>query len=182
MEARVFKWSCFGLALVFVGAMLWMLNDVRVEVKRTSTTVNEHLPTMLANVKQGTEVLAALSKDIQKLRDLAGIANTAAGTRDTSLVAYADSVLDFLETQKGQIGLDKLVGKGLKDLVPVDEWARGARKEALWLTFRANSKHELLDRLGKNKFGAKWMFAPATGDPVPLIDFLKQNHPDSKTL
>jgi hypothetical protein len=175
----MFRWACFGLAAIAVAALLWMLNDLRVEVKHTNAIVAEHLPAVLANVKQGTETLAHLSKDIEGMRDLAGIAN---GPRDRSLVVYADSILDFLDQQKGQIGLEKLVGKGLKDTVPVQDWVTGARKEALWLTFRANSKAELLDRLGKNKFGAAWYFAPATGEPVQLIEFLKQNHADSKAL
>lgn len=180
MESRVFRWSCFGLAALAAAALLWMLDDLRREVKRTNAIVDEHLPAVLANVKQGTETLAHLSKDIEGLRDLAGIAS---GPRDRSLVVYADSILDFLDQQQGQIGLDKLMSKGMKDTVPVKDWVTGARKEALWLTFRANSKAELLDRLGKNKFGSAWYFAPTGGgQPVPLIDFIKQNHPDSRTL
>jgi len=176
----MFRWACFGLAAVTAAVLLWMLNDLRLEVKRTNAIVDQHLPAVLANVKQGTETLAHLSKDIEGLRDLAGVAN---GPRDRSLVTYADSVLDFLDQQKGQIALDKLIGKGMKDAVSVQDWVTAARKEALWLTFRANSKAELLDRLGKNKFGSPWYFVPAAGGAaVPLIDYLKQNHPDSKTL
>jgi len=175
----MFRWACFALATIAVAALLWMLNDLRLEVKRTNAIVDQHLPAVLANVKQGTETLAHLSKDIEGLRDLAGVAS---GPRDRSLVVYADSILDFLDQQKGQIGLSKLVGKGMKDVVPVQDWVNGARKEALWLTFRANSKAELLDRLGKNKFGSAWYFAPTGGEAVPLIDFVKANHADSKTL
>ena len=116
----MFRWACFGLAAVAAAILLWMLNDLRLEVKRTNAIVAEHLPAVLANVKQGTETLAHLSKDIEGMRDLAGIAG---GPRDRSLVVYADSVLDFLDQQKGQIGLEKLVGKGLKDIVAVQDWS-----------------------------------------------------------
>ena len=43
----------------------------------------------------------------------------------------------------------KVIGDGLKDLVPVQDWVAGARKEALWLSFRADTKQALLERLGK---------------------------------
>ncbi|MBA3542223.1 MAG: hypothetical protein H0T79_21590 [Deltaproteobacteria bacterium] len=177
MEARFFKWACLGIATFAVAALLWMLNDLRMEAKHTTAAVNEHLPAVLANVKQGTATLVQLTKDVEALRDLAGIAST---PRDRSLVVYADSVLDFLDAQQGKIGVEKVLGKELKDLVPVQEWVTAARKEAVWLTFRANSKHELLDRLGKTKFGSDWFFAPADGPPVRLIEFLEQTHPASK--
>ena len=173
MESRIFKWSCFGLAVIAVAAMLWILNDLRGEVKRTNEAVNQHLPEILANAKTATETMARLSKDIEALRDLAGLT----APTDRSLALYADGVLDFLEAQPGQIGLEKKIGSGLKDLVPVADWVRDARREALWLTFRASSKTELLDRLGKNKFGSKWYYAPPAGEPVPLIDFVQKARP-----
>jgi hypothetical protein len=91
-------------------------------------------------------------------------------------------VLDWLEKQPGKVGLEKVIGKELEELVPVGEWVAGARKEALWLTFRANSKAELLDRLGKNKWGSDWMYAPDSGAPSTVIAFVKANHPESKGL
>jgi hypothetical protein len=173
VESRFFKWSCFGLAALAVAALLWMINDLRGEVKRTNEAVNQHLPQILANAKVATDTMAKLSKDIEALRDLAGLT----APSDRSLALYADGVLDFLDTQPGQIGLDKKLGAGMKDLVPVQDWVREARREALWLTFRASSKAELLDRLGKNKFGSKWYYAPPAGEPVPLIDFVTRAKP-----
>ncbi|MBX3157459.1 MAG: hypothetical protein KF773_15900 [Deltaproteobacteria bacterium] len=182
MEARVFRWSCLGLAAVVLGILLWMVNDVRVEVKRTSVTVNEHLPHVLANLKTSTDAVAKLAEDFKNLRNLAGV-GAAGASRDGSLVAYADSMLDYLETQKGaRIGLDKLVGSGLKDLEPIDDWLRGARKEALLLTFLVKSKKDVLERLCKNKFGSKFYIAPAAGEPMPLLDFVRKHHPDSAGL
>jgi hypothetical protein len=179
MEARVFKWVCLGLAAIAAGIVIYLADDARRELKRTNQLVHDHLPAILANVKVASETVARVSKDIEGLRDLAGL--SAPG--DRALATYADSVLDFLEQQPGKIGLEKLVGKQLKDLVPAADWARDARKEALWLTFRARTRAELLDRLGKTKLGSPWYYAPpAGGAPVPLIDFLKRQHPGSAQL
>lgn len=176
MEARVFRWSCFALAAVAVAVLLWMVNDMRLEVKRTNAVVDKHLPAVLANVKTATETLANLSKDIESVRDLGGLTGSGG---DRPLVQYADSVLDFLAAQPGKIGRTKVIGQGLKDLVPASEWVAGARKEALYLSFRADSKDELLDRLGKTKFGEHWMYVPPSGDPVSVIELVKKQHPES---
>ena len=180
MDGRLFKWSCFGLAAVVCAVLLYLLNDMRTEIRRTNDTVNAHLPQILANVNTATQTLAAVSKDINAFRDLAGLVDT---PQDRSLVIYADSILDFLEQQTtGQIGLTKIVGKGLKDVVTAAEWARDSRKEALWLTFRASTKKELLERMGKNKFGSDWYFTAPGIEPMPLSKFLEANHPESKGL
>lgn len=172
MDSRVFRWSCFALAALVSALVLWMLNDVRREMARTNAIVAAQLPTILENVKTGTTTLAQVSGDIDKLRDLLG-----AGTpRDRSLVAFADGVLDFLDAQPGQIGLDKLVGDGLKDLVDVPAWVAAARKEALWLSFRATSKADLLARLAKNRYGSDWWYAPPSGPPVKLAELVLQQH------
>lgn len=180
MEARIFKWSCLALAAVVCLVLLYLLNDMRGELRRTNETVNAHLPQILANVNTATTTLAAVSKDINSFRDLAGLVDT---PQDRSLVVYADSILDFLEQQTtGQIGVTKVVGSGLKDLVTAADWARDSRKEALWLTFRASTKEELLRRIGKTKFGSDWYFVAPGIEPTKLIDFLKNNHAESKGL
>lgn len=180
MEARLFKWSCFGLAAGVCAVLLYLLDDMRVEIRRTNQTVNAHLPQILANVSTATTTLAAVSKDIEAFRKLAGFVDT---TQDRSLVVYADSILSFLEAQpEGKIGLTKIVGSGLKDVMTSAEWAHDSRKEALWLTFRAATKKELLERLSKNKFGSDFYFTAPGIEPMKLADFLRNNHPDSKTL
>lgn len=175
----MFKWVCLVVAVAAVAVLLWMINDMRMEVKHTNETVGQRLPQILDNVQKGTDTLARVSKDIDAMRDLLGVAD---GVKERSLLVYADSVLDFLEKQTGQIGLEKTLGKGHKDLIPAADWARDARKEGLWLTFRARTKAELLERLAKNKFGSDWWFVPATGEPSKLIDLLRRDHPDSKGL
>jgi hypothetical protein len=178
MESRAFKWVALALAAGATAIVIWIVNDLRREMKQTNELINQHLPPILANAKQATDTMARLSKDIEAMRDLAGLG----APKDRSLAVYADSLLDLLETQTGQIGLEKVIGKELKDLIPVGEWAAAARKEALWLTFRANGKADLLDRLSKNKFGSHWQFAPASGPPIKLYDFWKANHPESAKL
>lgn len=177
----MFKWACLVLAVLAGLGLGWVINDLRIELKQTSQTVNKHLPEILANVKKSTETLAVLSEDIKQLRDLAGVASGA--PRDRTLVTYADSILDFLESTKAQIGLEKKVlGSGLKSVMPVGEWVVDARKEALWLTFRVKSHSELLERLCENKFGSSWFIQFEDKEPVPLIDWLKENHPETKEL
>lgn len=170
MATAAFRWTALGLAAAVAAVLLWMLNDVRTELKRTNAVVAQQLPTILENVKTGTTTLAAVSKDIDGLRNLVG----AGAPRDRSMVVYADEILDFLERQPGQIGLPRLVGKGLKDLVSVAEWTSAARKEALWLTFRASSKAELAERLAKNRYGSDWYYAPPTGEPVKLVELIQR--------
>lgn len=180
MEGRVFKWSCFGLAVVTVGVFAWMVNDLRRELERTTHAVNSSLPPILENVKTGTATMAQLSSDIQQLRQLAGVTSA---PRDRSLVVYANSVLAYLDGVKGEIGLKKkLLGRGLKDKQPVQDWVRGARKEAVWLSFRANSKRELLERLGKNMFGSAWMLEEPGKKPVALEAHLRKHHAESGKL
>jgi hypothetical protein len=176
----MFKWISLALAAIVVIGLGWVVNDLRLEIKRTSQTVNEHLPAILENVQKSTDTLASLSEDLKQLRDLAGASGK---TRDKTLVTYADSLLDLLETTTdAQIGLEKKVlGGGLKSLMPVSEWVVDARKEALWLSFRASSKSELLTRLCENKFGSPWFIQFPGEEAVLLIEWLKANHPESQS-
>lgn len=176
----MFKWICLALAVVVVTGLGWTINDLRLEIKHTSQTVNQHLPEILANVQKSTDTLAALSEDLKQLRDLAGASGQA---RDKTLVTYADSLLDLLETTDAQIGLEKKVlGGGLKSLVPAKEWVVDARKEALWLSFRASSKVELLTRLCENKFGSPWFIQFPGEEAQLLMEWLKLNHAESRTF
>lgn len=172
------KAALAAVAVVLLGLLVWfgwMLNDLRLELKRSAQTVNRDLPVILANTRQSTETLAEVSRDIKDLRNLAGVEDV---PRDTTLVAYADSVLDLIESQKDAVvGTEKLIGTALDDPVPAAEWAAGARKEAVWLTFRAKSKGELLDRLTESKFGSPWKIQFGDAEPVPLRDWLVENHP-----
>ncbi|MEK6234792.1 MAG: leucine-rich repeat domain-containing protein [Planctomycetales bacterium] len=176
----MFKWACLALATAAVVGIGWMINDVRLQATEATREINESLPRILASTEKTTETLAEVSKDVALLRDLAGISG---GARNESLAGFADSVLDAVEEIDGEIGLTKKVfGSGLKELIPAKEWATAARKEALWLTFRAKSKEELLTRLCRNKFGSAWYLKPADGAPLPLLDWIVANHPEAAEL
>src|SRR5262245_65871722 len=112
----MFKWCCFLVAVVFLGVAGWMLNDIRLEIRRVGETarntgdaVNQHLPTIVEKSKQTTEVVAehlpevvakvktttdtvaALAEDIRQVRQLLGLDSKV--KRDETLVGYANGVL-----------------------------------------------------------------------------------------
>ena len=176
----MYKHICLGFACVVVLVFGWMLNDFRRDLKQSARTLNEKLPVILENTKSSTETLKDLSKDIRALRDLAGVSNE---TRDRSLVTYADELLDLVEASGAEIGLKKkLIGSGLKEVVPADEWTTGARKEALWLSFRAKSKRELLERMTKNRFGSDWYIVVGDESPQKLADWLREHHDETAQM
>jgi hypothetical protein len=201
----MFKWSCLAVAVVFLGMVTWMINDVRVEIRRstqliqaTGQTLNEHLPTVVDKSKKTADLLtehlpeivektrttvdtvSELAADIHQLREL--LVGTHA-PKDTNLVTYANSVLKSIEASEGRIGLKKLPpGKGLKNPVPAKEWAAGARLEAVFLTVVVKSKKELVTRLGKNKFGFHWYIEVGGNEPITLLDWLMENHAETKEV
>lgn len=201
----MFKWTCLTVAVIFLSLLLWLVNDVRLQIRRTSQvvlttgqtvnehlpvivektrtttdTVAEHLPEIVEKAQKSSETLADLSEDIRQLKELAGVSNS---TRDNSLVVYADSVLDCIEASGGTIGLKKtLGGSGLKSTSPAKEWTVSARKEALFLTVVAKSKKELLKRLTENKFGSYWYIQLEDKSPLPLVEWLKANHAATNEL
>ena len=171
------KWLYFALAVVATTAVLLLLNDVRVQLKSATATVNDKLPRILDKTERTAETMAALSADVRDLRELAGLPQ--AGARDATLARYADRVLDAVAATGGQVGTAALIGKGLKGPQPAADWVAGARKEAVWLTFRATSRAELLERLTETKFGAAWQIqVPGATAPVPLRDWIASNVPD----
>ncbi len=168
----MFRWSCLGLAALVSGAMLWMVNDVRLEMKQATQTANENLPLILERTKRSSETLMVLSDDIRQLRNLSGAADVA---RDQQMTAFADQVLDAIRDSGGQIGLmPKLIGSKLKDLQPAEEWVAGARKEALWLLVRTKTKDEMLEKLCKNIYGSDWYIQMKDAEPEKLSDWINQ--------
>ena len=165
------RWLTLGVALIAIVLFALLLNDLRLEFKRTAVAVNQNLPEILDKTRKSADTLAALSEDIKQLRDLAG----ASGPRDRSLVAYADAALDAVEKSSGTIGLKSRVGReALRDPQPAAEWVTAARKEALWLSFRAKSKEELLDRLCETKFGSDWHLQLPNEEPVLLKEWIQK--------
>lgn len=218
----MFKWLCLGVTVVFLVAVGWMLNDIRLQVRDSATRVrtagdniNEHLPEVVAKSKEttqalskhlpevvekvrhstdtiaqhlpellerankATEVIGELAEDIRQLKELAGLTNT---RRDENLVAYANGVMKRIETSGGAIGTKKVVGRGLKNPQPATEWSVSARKEALILAILVKSKKEMATKLAKTKLGTNWYIEIPEKDPVTLLDWLKQNHEETRSL
>lgn len=158
----------FVVFVVIAGVLGWLLNDLRLQLHETAETVNAKLPSILEKTETSARALAELSEDVRQLRDLAG----AAGPRDASLAAYADAILDKLEATDATIGTKGRLSGNLSDVLPSKEWVAAARKEAVWLTFRAKSKDELLTRLSATKFGSEWHIQPEGAESVPLRQWI----------
>jgi len=179
----LFPWACLIVATAALGYLCWAVEDLRQEAKTSGKAVNAHLPQILEKVEHSSATLKEVSDDLKKLRDLSG----ASGPRDKSLALFADRLLDRLQEAHLEIGVKKLIGGDLKEPVPAAAWVRDARKEALWLTFRAKSKQELFERLCKNKFGSDWLVLPPGDEgkdqkPRPLAEWLAEHDGEAKAL
>lgn len=169
------KWFYPALVAVVSATLLLMLNDLRVQARRSTETINAKLPEILEKTRKSADTLAVLSEDIKKLRTLAGATDR---VRDTALVDHATAVLDQLEKADAVIGLKpKLFGEALKETVPAKEWVVDARKEALVLVFRAHSKDELLDGLCKNMYGSDWYIQPKGAEAITLRQWIESHIP-----
>ena len=173
---RPLSWIYHALAIIAFVILIVLLNDLRREFHRTGETVNRHLPEILEKTRTSTETLARLSEDIRQLRDLAGATNA----RDATLAKYADELLDAIEAADARIGVEAIIGSGLKDARPAQEWTADARKEAVYLAFAASTRQELLERLTKNKFGRDWLIQEGQAAPVKLIDWLGAKLPATR--
>lgn len=173
-----FKWTCLLLATVVAGFLCWSVNDIRLEVRRTTVTVNDRLPPILDNSKETAEMLSVLAHDIRQVRELLGMEDRGS---PIGLVAFANEVLREVESSGGEIGtkptLKMLSNKKITDLRPAREWAVGARREAALQVLRVHSRRELLDRLCRTVLGYDWMIQ--IDDRVePLKDWLLAQHPE----
>jgi hypothetical protein len=200
----MFKWYCLGLGALFVVGALWMLNDIRLQVRATTQPigevaeiVRENMPPLVETTRQNADIIAEslpevvdrthtaaeelgeLAEDIRQLKELAGLTQN---PRDKNLVAYADSLLARIEETGGVVGVSKNLGPGLKNTAPVKEWVNGARKEALFLTLLVRSKKEMATRLARTKLGFHWWIQEPNKEPVRLIEWLREQHPETKQL
>ncbi len=178
-EGLMFKWACLGVATLAVLGVGAILLDLRNEVKQATMTVNSHLPAILHKTETTANTLALLSEDVSRVRDLAGLTESA---RDDGLVVYADEVIDLIEDSGATIGVRKLIGSGLKDLRPASEWAVDTRREALVLTLTSSSKAELLQSICTTILGNDWYIQSDDGGATPLRDWITAHHPPSKAL
>ena len=174
----MFKWTCFISAMIVCGVLLWMVNDLRVQVRHSVDTVNRDLPQILDKTRDSTETIATLSRDINQLRELV-VGTTVA--RDDNMIAYETEVLQLIESSNGKIGLKKTLGTGLADPVPAKDWVTRERKAALWNLARSRSKADLLDRIGHSAvLNRVWYIDLGEKNVQPLIDWVKANHPGSQ--
>jgi hypothetical protein len=214
----MFKWICLGVAILFLGAVGWMINDIRLQVRRSAVVVDrigtvvrddlpniidsskktsvvvstnlpevvekvrdasDTLPTVVERVDRTTEVVGELAEDLRQLKELAGLTHAA---KDKSVVAYAESVLKAIESSGGEIGMRKNVGSGLKNTRPAADWVREERREAVFLAVLGKSKKEMLNAIVKNKLGFAWYIQLPGQKSVKLLDWLKENHAETKGL
>jgi hypothetical protein len=80
------------------------------------------------------------------------------------------------------IGVRKTMGKGLKNPVPAAEWVAGERREALFLVVLGRSKKEMLKAIVTTKLGFSWYIQLPGQEPVKLLDWLRENHAQTKEL
>jgi hypothetical protein len=202
----MFKWTCLAVATLFLGAVAWMLNDVRLEVKRTSQTVNTagealnaDLPDILAKTRRAADALgedvpeiidksrnitdqvAEMTADVRTLKEALAKMKV---ERDPELLRYAGDLLDTVAAApKATVGVKPITGiGGLRDPVPAREWVVKARKEANLLTLLTSSKAELASKLTSTALGSPYLLKFPGKKAVPLLDWLKENHQETKLL
>jgi hypothetical protein len=150
---------------------------------KAAELIDGSLPDLVKNAGAATEVLAGLAEDIKQLKDLAG----AGKERDKNLIAYTNSLLSAIEKTGGKIGMSKAfsVKRGsLKNTRPVAEWVADARREALFLMLLVSTKKDMAVRLSRTKIvGFDWWIEATPGGPsVKLLEWMKENHPETKAL
>lgn len=166
--------------MLVCGVLLWMVNDLRVHVRNSVDTVSRDLPQILEKTRDSADTMATLSRDLNQLRELV-VGTTVA--RDDNMIAYESEVLQLIETSNGKIGLKKTLGTGLADPIPAKEWVTRERKSALWNLARSRSKAELLQRIGHSAMlNRVWYIDLGEKNVLPLIDWVKANHPVSQEL
>ena len=199
----MFKWACLGVAVLAISALLWMVDDIRRQVRSSSdvvllsgATINQDLPAIVDRTKNVAEqvsrslpklvdraeavsdVLADLAEDIRQLKQLAGVGKA----RDENLVSYANSILTAIEKSGGYVGVHNVVRKGLKNERAATEWVPGARKEAVVMTLLVSTKKDMAQKIAKTKLGFDWWIEVPGQKPMRLLDWLKANHKETREL
>src|SRR5262249_37225557 len=128
----MFKWACLGVATLFLGFVAWALNDIRLEVRRTSQTINtagqtlndklpeimdsthkastalgEDVPEIAQKSRAFAETAAEVAQDLRRLKET--VARLKAD-RPPDLVDYADSLLDAIEASGAEVSTKPLLG------------------------------------------------------------------------
>jgi hypothetical protein len=159
----------------------WTLHDLKTDVKNTTAgvretnaMVKEKLPPILDNSKRASDALVKVTDDIAAIRNLISpLAGDGGGKGGpVALAKFADKVLLSIQSQDVMIHSK---GSGPKKAA---EWAKGERKEALYLAFSVNSKRELLDKMCQTAFGNSWMVSADGKGGEPMRAWLLRKHPE----
>ena len=198
-----FRWVCYGTAVLFGVILLWMIADLRAQVKeslntaqetaregnRAMKTVNEKLPQIVTEVKKGTETLAELSEDVKLIKSVAGVGNDDQQRGLRGLALYADALQKvFAEQTEGKeavILLEKIFGADLKKHSTADEFLVALNKEMVTVILPlSKSREEILWRVCTSAPPRRVPFHIQFPDqePIPLEQFLREKHPASAEL
>jgi hypothetical protein len=213
----MFRWVCLLVAVAALSAYGWMLNDVRLDVKRLTEraekqlpailtqaeqvtgqldrqlprllaqtqqatgTINTYLPILLTRSEVAVDNLIDLSDNFKQYKGLMGIVHVA--NQNKGLFSYGTSILNFLDGSDATIGVKKPgPDGGLKRALPAREWAKGARKDAHFLSLVATSKSNMLHGLARTRSAAPLYVQVGSAAPRLLADWLKEVHPESKDV
>src|SRR5689334_21744739 len=95
VSSTMFKWICLLVIVVFLSVLVWMVNDLRLQVRqslgsvdsaahtvndnlpsivertrKTADTLGDQLPEIVERIQKTTEVVAELSEDINQIKEL----------------------------------------------------------------------------------------------------------------
>jgi len=166
----VFKWICLSCALIGSATALWMINDIRLRSHES-----------MENLEVITENLAEVVTDVNALKNLSGLSST----KDEGRLAYATSVLEYLDDELSDEGVEVDSAGLIGRRKPFEDWLTGAGMESLGLVMgKAKSQKDVFWGLcqtfpGNNDF---LLYFPGKDEGVKLSDWLLENHAESKAL
>lgn len=203
---NLFRWLCLGVAVVFLAIAGWMINDIRVQVRRsaerlpeavektrqTADVLSKHLPDVVDKTRQATDTLTEHLPEIvdrvdkttevvaelaDDIKQLKELAGLGGTKRDENLVAYTNGVFKAIASSGGTVGAKKLVGSGLKSTQPAAKWVAGKRKWTTLMLLKFKSKKEVVTWLCKG-----WYIEFPNKEPMPLLQWLSEHHAETKGL
>ena len=92
-DASMFKWICLLVAVVALSAFGWMLNDIRLEVRRVADKADQQLPKILTQVEQ---VTGQLDQRLPKILTEAEQIGSTTNKQLPSLLARTEAAVDNL--------------------------------------------------------------------------------------
>jgi uncharacterized protein (UPF0335 family) len=199
-SSPTFKWACLSTAIVFGLIILYLIVDLKRDVTDSLQaaqqavtkandaleTVNGELPTIVGEVKKGTETLSGLAEDVKLLKSVVGIEKNDRGLR--GLASYADEIEQILaeatEGKDAKMKIESVIGSSLKDVESAGEFLVGLNKEIVLILALAKSKEEVLWRICHSGLPRRKPFYIQFADeePVLLEAFLRETHPESSEL